>query len=214
MPVDSLTSSGYQAWLVDLDGTLYRQIWVRLAMAGELALRGRSEVPLLRAFRQSQERLRQVGCDGTDDPFQCQIRETANALGVDPARVERVVVDWMIQRPALWLSIFRRRGLLAEIRRFREEGGRTALVSDYPAAAKLKALGAADLFDEIVACGEPGGPRRLKPCPDGFLLAAERLGVLPGECLVVGDRDDADGEAARRAGMAFRRIGGLGLSVR
>jgi len=25
---------------------------------------------------------------------------------------------------------------------------------------------------------------------------------------VIGDRDDADGEAARRAGMAFRRVSG------
>ncbi|MCB9916751.1 MAG: HAD hydrolase-like protein, partial [Planctomycetes bacterium] len=43
--------------------------------------------------------------------------------------------------------------------------------------------------------------------PDGYLEAARRLGVAPAECLVVGDRDDADGAAARAAGMAFRRIG-------
>jgi beta-phosphoglucomutase-like phosphatase (HAD superfamily) len=38
------------------------------------------------------------------------------------------------------------------------------------------------------------------------LLAAERLEVEPAACLVIGDRDDADGEAARAAGMAFRHI--------
>jgi FMN phosphatase YigB (HAD superfamily) len=197
---------------VDLDGTLYRQFWLRLAMVGDLMVRGRSVAPLLRAFRRAQERLRLEQQEDADDPFQRQIRHTAEQLGVEPAHVERVVVDWMIERPALWLTLFRRRGLLVAIKQFREAGGKTALVSDYPAAAKLKALQAADLFDEVVASGEPGGPRRLKPNPDGFLQAAQRLGVLPSECLVLGDRLDADGEAARRAGMAFRRIGGFVIS--
>ncbi len=121
----------------------------------------------------------------------------------------------MFRRPGRWLKLFRRRALLAEIREFRAKGGRTALVSDYPAADKLAAMGAANLFDIVVASGEPGGPGRLKPHPDGLLLAAQRLGVASSTCLVLGDRDDADGEAARRAGMKFlhvahwRRGGGI-----
>ena len=71
---------------------------------------------------------------------------------------------------------------------------------------KLDALGAGDLFDCVVASGEPGGPELLKPHPDGMLKAARALGELPEACLVIGDRTDADGEAARRAGMAFRLI--------
>ena len=62
------------------------------------------------------------------------------------------------------------------------------------------------VFDACVAVGEPDGPSRLKPAPDGFLLAAERLGVEPRNCLVLGDRPDADGEAARRAGMDFELV--------
>ena len=103
-------------------------------------------------------------------------------------------------------AAFRRQALLAEIEAFRGAGGRTALVSDYPAKRKLEALGASSLFDAVVASGEPGGPRRLKPHPDGLLRAAAALEVEPSVCLVIGDREDADGEAARAAGMAFRRI--------
>jgi HAD superfamily hydrolase (TIGR01509 family) len=58
----------------------------------------------------------------------------------------------------------------------------------------------------VVASGENGGPTRLKPHPDGMLRAARALGVEPSRCLVIGDRDDADGAAARAAGMAFRRV--------
>jgi HAD superfamily hydrolase (TIGR01509 family) len=46
----------------------------------------------------------------------------------------------------------------------------------------------------------------LKPDPDGYLLAARRLGLSPSDCLVLGDRPDADGQAAHRAGMPFRQI--------
>jgi len=78
-----------------------------------------------------------------------------------------------------------------------------------PARRKLAALGAAALFDAVVASGEPGAPGALKPSPEGYLAAATLHGVAPAECHVIGDREDADGEAARRAGMAFRRVSGL-----
>jgi len=32
------------------------------------------------------------------------------------------------------------------------------------------------------------------------------LGAAPSQCLVIGDREDRDGEAARAAGMRYRRI--------
>jgi beta-phosphoglucomutase-like phosphatase (HAD superfamily) len=109
----------------------------------------------------------------------------------------------MFDRPARWVRAFRRKTLISRIHQFRERGGRTALVSDYPARQKLGALGVAELFDAIVACGEPRGPCRLKPDPEGVLLAAELLAVAPSACLVIGDRWDVDREAARRANMAF-----------
>jgi HAD superfamily hydrolase (TIGR01549 family) len=112
----------------------------------------------------------------------------------------------MIQRPGKWLRLFRRQPLLAELHAFKQQQGVLALVSDYPARRKLQALGVSALFDVVVANGEAGGPRWLKPNPEGLLSAAERLGVNAERCLVLGDRADVDGEAARRAGMAFRRV--------
>ena len=195
----------HDALLVDLDGTLYAQAPVRLAMAAELSLLGWSALRILRRFRHEQEALRALELEG--DPFALQLERTAAALGESPAAVEALVQAWMIERPGKWLSLFRRRALLEEIRAFRAAGGRTALVSDYPARKKLAALGAAPLFEVIVASGEPAGPTRLKPHPSGVLRAAAALGVDPARCLVIGDRADADGAAARTAGMAFRQVG-------
>ncbi len=195
-----------RAWLVDLDGTLYTARWVKLAMAAELALGGWGAVSTLRRFRKEHELLRDELDQDVESPFSLQVERTASALSVDRLLVERHVTEWMIERPQKWIRRFKRQGLLDEIASFRSSGGKTALVSDYPASAKLAALEATGLFDAVVASGEAGGPRRLKPHPDGYQEAARRLGVAPEECLVIGDREDADGAAARAAGMAFRKV--------
>ena len=202
----------YDAWLVDLDGTLYTARWVKLAMAAELALFGWSALKTLRQFRHDHEALREEQSAGNalataqESPFTRQLARTAVALDLPVSQVERVVQSWMFERPGKWIGRFRRRALLTELRSFKARNGRTALVSDYPAERKIDALGARNLFDVIVANGEALGPRRLKPDPEGYLRAAELLKVPPARCLVIGDRDDADGQAARAAKMGFRLV--------
>jgi putative hydrolase of the HAD superfamily len=102
--------------------------------------------------------------------------------------------------------VFRRGNLIKRIDEYRARGGKTAVVSDYPASRKLAAMGIADRFDAVVASGESGGPGQLKPDPAGYLLAAEILQIRPDQCLVIGDRWDADGEAAARADMKFQHV--------
>ena len=201
----------YDAWLVDLDGTLYRQTPVRWLMAAELLLCGPHRIRAIQRFRREQERMRRELCDGPASvsggcPYRTQLDRAAAAVGCTAERLAPVIEEWMERRPGKWLRLFRRKRLLTEITAFRAGGGKTALVSDYPAAAKLAGLGVRALFDVVVASGEEGGPMALKPDPAGYLLAAGRLGLAPARCLVIGDRDDADGEAARRAAMAFRLV--------
>ncbi len=201
-----------RAWLCDLDGTLYRARPVKLRMAVEVLLFGLGAQQVLRTFRHTHEALREeIRVTPTKtfspSPFEEQVRRTALATGKSESEVRSIVGDWMIERPGRFLVRAVRSELLSEIRAFRAAGGKTAVVSDYPAKQKLAALGILDLFDVIVASGETEGLGRLKPSPDGYRLAAERLGVPAGECLVLGDREDADGDAARALGMQFRLIG-------
>jgi HAD superfamily hydrolase (TIGR01509 family) len=204
LPEDSKTR--YSAWLVDLDGTLYRHKPVQLAMALELLVFGWGSIKTLRTFRHSHEILRAEAAGSTAlalSPFDRQLEHAAQTLGLERAQVEKVVRHWMFERPLKWVARAKRVQLLDALAQYRAGGGKTALVSDYPASGKLQALGAAGLFDLVVSNGEPGGPSRLKPDPEGYLSAAERLGVEPARCLVIGDRDDADGGAARAAGMGL-----------
>jgi len=195
----------HDAWLVDLDGTLYYPLPVKLAMSLELLVGGASVIQVLRNFRNQHEILRGERPSGSN-AYRLQLERAANVTGKDVALVERAVTEWMHERPGRWISAFRRKALLDEIVSFRSSGGKTALVSDYPARTKLTSLGVTELFDVVVANGEPDGPTWIKPDPSGYLRAAERLGIAPSRCLVIGDRDDADGAAARAAKMAFRLI--------
>ena len=66
----------------------------------------------------------------------------------------------------------------------------------------LETLGILNLFDTLVCAGDYAHP---KPAPDPFLLAAQRLGVDPKDCLVFEDADIGI-QAATAAGMASIRI--------
>jgi HAD superfamily hydrolase (TIGR01509 family) len=68
--------------------------------------------------------------------------------------------------------------------------------------ASLDALGILDKFDTLVCAGEY---TRSKPDPEPFLIAAERLGVAPADCLVFEDTDLGI-QAATAAGMASVKI--------
>jgi HAD superfamily hydrolase (TIGR01509 family) len=208
MPLRKPNTELYSAWLVDLDGTLYKPTLVKLAMGLELLLFGASAIKTLRRFRHVHEQLResQPAAAEQASPFERQVTTTALALGRDPADVRHCVQKWMFQRPLKWVARAKRKQLLESLAAYRKVGGRIALVSDYPASGKLRALAATHLFDVVVSNGEPGGPSRLKPHPEGYLTAATRLGIEPSRCLVIGDRDDADGAAARSAGMSFHLV--------
>jgi len=76
-------------------------------------------------------------------------------------------------------------------------GGRRSSVE-----RSLTALNLLDRFETIVGADDY---ERSKPAPDAFLLAAQRLGVAPKDCLVFEDTDLGI-QAATAAGMASVRV--------
>ena len=86
------------------------------------------------------------------------------------------------------------------VRRAKEVGLLQAIVSSTPRAnieVMLQSLGLWDLFEVIV--GEEDATRG-KPNPEGFLVAAGRLGVPPEECVVIEDAPEGIA-AGKAAGM-------------
>jgi beta-phosphoglucomutase family hydrolase len=91
-------------------------------------------------------------------------------------------------------------GVLPLLHSLKENGFRLALASStVPENIKmlLSSLGIEQLFDCLVSGRDVS---RGKPDPEGFLLAAKRLGVEPGSCVIVEDAIDGV-RAAKAAGM-------------
>jgi len=73
------------------------------------------------------------------------------------------------------------------------------VLSDYPAHAKLDALGIARYFELVLSATDPD-VAAFKPSPAGLMVACQRWKLDRGDVLYVGDRLDVDADAAAAAG--------------
>lgn len=193
------------ALIFDVDGTLYHQKALRrrmlLRLLREYAGKPRLGITVIRAlsiYRRAQEFLRNEPVEG--DLATSHLAISSQRSGLPPHQIEGFVARWMEVEP---LSLLR--GLVLPdlpelLSAARERGIRIAAVSDYPATAKLEAMGLSGFF-EVVVAAQDAGINRFKPHPMGLVEALRRLGVDRSAALYVGDRDDIDGEAARMAGV-------------
>jgi len=191
------------AVIFDVDGTLFDHLALRPAIASRLirhALtrrRGWRDLYVVFVFRRLRNRLALAEADGIG---RRDFEETAKATGVAVTDVKEIVTRWLFQEPLRIIALHRFPGIDAFVAALRERGIRTGVFSDYPAEDKLKALG---VSVEVVRDASQPEIARLKPNPAGFQRVSELLGVSPSRCLIIGDRDDRDGEAARRGGFLF-----------
>ena len=205
---DATTSASrsIDAVLFDLDGTLYSQLPLRLAMMGEMgvvcatrALQGGARVPhVVATFRRMREQLRTN--NGHAALHQRQYQIVADRLQCSCDEVERIVDEWIYRRPLKWLSLCRRAGVVELLDWLESRGVPRGVFSDYPAHDKLEALGLRDRFDPILSAVDPE-IGAFKPDPRGFVAAARKWGLRPENVLYVGDRLDVDAAGAAAAGM-------------
>lgn len=87
----------------------------------------------------------------------------------------------------------------------RHRGLQLVLLTDYQGSnQKLEAIGLSpNIFDWVVSAPELGG---LKPAPQLMHKVADHMHVTPQECMVIGDREDTDGDMARATGAAFFKV--------
>lgn len=177
----------------DVDGTLYnqRRLQARMALALMLEVVRTHDLVLPRTLAAFRRRREWLAVQGTDDFAVSQYM----LGGHSPERIRALVAEWIERRPLSHLAHCRYPGVDSLFRKLSERCI-VAVLSDYPAVEKLAALELGAHF--IVTASDVG---RLKPDPSGLRLIMNRAGVPPERTLMIGDRDDRDGEAARRAGV-------------
>lgn len=192
-----------KAVIFDVDGTLYSQFRMRRHMARRLlfhcvsSFSGWRDIQMLRKFRRIRENL---SFEEVENLERVQYESCALALNRDTEDVIQVVRKWMFQIPLQYIADCRFSGINTFFEELNRRGIKIAVFSDFPAREKLNALG---LSAEVLVCATDSEVNGLKPNPKGLLRVAELLSVPVAECLVIGDRDDRDGEAARRAGVPY-----------
>jgi len=219
MPLSRRNSTSVAAVVFDVDGTLYRQSTLLRAMLFRLVrayvLHPGDAVATFRilwSYRRAHEQLRneqlrndRSGADGSKDETRAMLGErqlalTARRSGYPVAAVRRTVEQWLERAPLDLMLAARRPGVVECLQTLRGAGIRIGALSDYPATAKLTAMGLAALFD-VVVCAQDRGVGRLKPNPAGLRMAHTRLDVPAGQAVYVGDRPEVDARAAGAAGM-------------
>jgi HAD superfamily hydrolase (TIGR01549 family) len=191
--------TGVQLVVFDVDGTLYRQRRVRLRMARDLLIHAvlkqdPKTIAVLARYRRIRERLAN---EQTKDFEGVAIAETAAATAVSPDRVRAIVAEWIEKRPLRYLAASRYPDLSDLFAGLRHADKLIGILSDYPAQAKLEALGLTANY--VVSAGDEG-IGLLKPHPRGLQSLIAAANVTPHETVVIGDRADRDGLVARRAG--------------
>jgi putative hydrolase of the HAD superfamily len=185
----------------DVDGTLYNQrplrIRITLELLADAAMKWNlGALRILSVYRKLREKL---GDDETPS-FELElVIETAQRTGRSEDYVRRTVADWMETRPLRHLPACRYPGVERLFAGLRRKDKTIAILSDYPVAAKLAALG---LEADFEVCASDPDVGVLKPNPLGLLKAMAVSGARPDETVLIGDRIDRDGEAARRCGAA------------
>jgi putative hydrolase of the HAD superfamily len=182
----------------DVDGTLYRQGALRSRMAGALiahSLRN-GNFRALAVLRHYRKRREYYG-DKEIESFEEQLtQEVAKRFSIASDDVRLIVSEWIDARPLPMLMACRYPGIERLFERIRASGRSIGILSDYPAEAKLTALG---LRADFVVCARDVG--YLKPHPGGLERIMSLAGERPGTTVLIGDRVERDGEAARRAGV-------------
>lgn len=192
-----------KAVIFDVDGTLYTQSLLRKKMAYALLAHYSMhpwrfrDILILRHFRAEREkRTGNAGHDLENAQYVWCAEKGAYSL----ERVKEVVEHWMFTFPNKYLAACMYPGTKSFFDKLQSRNIKIAIYSDYKAHDKLKAM---DLQADLVVSSTDPEIDRLKPDPTAPLYIANKLGVLPEECLFIGDRQELDGECAINAGMPY-----------
>lgn len=187
----AIPDQNFAAYIFDCDGTLVDSMPLHLD-AWRAALEKHGFPPQQFTYELHHE---YAGMPGT-----AIVRKLNANFGFDlsPEQVEADKVEWYLAHHegvrAIEPVVEIARAAFGKLPMAVASGSDAGIVRD-----SLKAVGILDLFRAVIT---PADVSRGKPAPDMFLLAAERMGVDPSDCLVF--EDGLLGiEAAKAAGMQY-----------
>lgn len=185
-----------------MDGTLYYQKPFRLKMLlvllTKLALNPFHWKELRVIFYYRRLREKWDAMDAQADLEERQYEACAKKCGCKGKEVENIIKRWMQEEPLVHLKAYQDEQAAKLIGQLRSEGVLNAVYSDYPTADKLEALG---ISVDRQFCSADSQISCMKPNPKGILYILDAMGIQAEDALMIGDRMEKDGEAAKAAGV-------------
>jgi len=190
-----------RAVIFDLDGTLYdnRPLHWLLPLVELCCMR----LGYLARERKARRQMRGLHY-GTEEAFYAAL-----FAAIDPKHPEHAERWYRNHYMPLQVALLRRfchpfGWVKARLESLHRNGILVALYSDYGSAQKkIEALGIAPQYFNLIADAPSLGG--LKPSALSARRLLAKLGIQPEECLIVGDRDDTDGETARIVGAQYEK---------
>lgn len=190
--------------IFDLDGTLYRMCWY---MRPFLAIMLFPDIMRLPRFLKIRGTYAGVELQSSEVLY----KEIVKKLAPIEKTSEDVLLHWIDKRfYKAFVNVMcflkdSRPHVNKTLQSLKQHGFKLAVLSDYDRIPeRLDKLNIDKSVFTIMTSSESFGA--LKPSPAPFKKIAAKWNLDPSEILVIGDRDDTDGEGARRAGMKFIHI--------
>ena len=185
--------------ILDLDGTLYYQYGVQCIMGCRMLLYYLihfwkwKEFMVIMEYRKNRE-------NNIEEIIDKQYILVAEKYSMSVKEVEKIIKQWLFQKPLRIVKFFRDRKLCAMIEEYKKRGLNIIIYSDYPTKEKLDVLNfkydkAYDSTHKKI--------RVLKPDIIGLKYIIESNNLKEEEILFIGDRDTKDGECARRCNIDY-----------
>ena len=199
--MNAIDPSSVKGIIFDLDGTLYHMEWFFRPLMWFLMFPHPLRLP-----RYLKERSRVAGVDlGSREALFSLL---CSGLAGKEHTSQETIHQWIFNKfyPAfINIMALQRRGrqhLNQTLNRLHENSIRLAVLSDYHAVEeRLRKLHInLSSFDCMTSSENEGA---LKPSPRPFLQIAQQWDLCASSVLVIGDREDTDGKAAKNAGMQF-----------
>ena len=196
----------FRLFIFDLDGTLYDQAKLRRRIARGLFLRlftssiRTIDLKIITSFRRQREDHKGYRSQTLETD---QYEWTAQELNVSVDKVNNLIVNVMHKLPLRLLPKARYRNIDKVFNALKDKNKAIAIYSDYPVKEKLNAL---DLEADGLFCSTDPDIKQLKPSGKAIGEICKHMKTPREQTILIGDRDDTDGESARQAGIFFLKV--------
>lgn len=197
----------YKLYICDMDGTLYYQRKLQLAMVHKLlcyAIANPHNIWKCYAiylFRKEREKdLIIHGIDGNENIDERIYKKLSLRLNKNVSLIEDVIKEWIYCIPIQYIAACKDIRLIDFLNNSKTNGKKVVILSDYQACEKVKVL---NINTDAIYAATDENIKQLKPSTKGIEVILQDIPVDKKDILIIGDRFSKDAQMAIKAQIDY-----------